>query len=166
MSPQQIEVYRYVMGLHDDILAEGFSNVAITPDVTTTDNLNWWLRHRTHELGIENENHPAIEIQRSPAIMEKYPEETEAFLDDQFKYNIASVVIRRGDIVNCDSHQYAYVLKETDVPEVLNGALRKVNWLQDLIAKEYIVGMTEIFQVLLCHFTSLPCSFDVLYWAD
>ncbi len=24
MSPQQIKVYRYVMGFHDDILAEGF----------------------------------------------------------------------------------------------------------------------------------------------
>ena len=57
--------------------------------------------------------------------MEEYPEETEAFLDDQFKYNIASVVIRRGDIVNCDSHQYACVLKETDVPEVLKEALKK-----------------------------------------
>ena len=162
MSPQQIKVYRYVMGFHDDIFAEGFSNAAITPDVTTTDDLNRWFRHRTHELGIENENHHTIEIQRSPAIMEEYPEETEAFLDDQFKYNIASVVIRRGDIVNCDSHQYACVLKETDVPEVLNGALRKANWLQDLIEKEYIVGMTGIFQVLLCHFTRLPCSFDVL----
>ena len=155
MSPQQIEVFRYVMGLHNDILAEGFSNVAITPDVTTSDDLNWWFRHRMQELGIENENHPTIEIQRSPANMEKYPEEAEAFLGDQFKYNIASVVIRRGDIVNCDSdimmlglvtdsHQYAYVLKknETEVPKVLNEALKKANRLQDLIAKEYKIGRT------------------------
>ena len=47
ISPQQIEVFRYVMGLHNDILAEGFSNAAITPDVTTSDDLNWWFRHRT-----------------------------------------------------------------------------------------------------------------------
>ena len=32
MSPQQIEVFRYVMGLHNDILAEGFSNVAINAE--------------------------------------------------------------------------------------------------------------------------------------
>ena len=155
MSPQQIEVFRYVMGLHNDILAEGFSNVAITPNVTTTEDLNWWLRHRTRELGIENENHPTIEIQRSPENMEKYPEEAEVFLGDQFKYNIASVVIRPGDIVNCDSdimmfglvtdsHQYAYVLEEneTDVLEALNEALRKANEIQDLIAREFKVGRT------------------------
>lgn len=155
MSPQQIEVFRYVMGLHNDILAEGFSNIAITPGVTTTANLNWWFRHRTRELGVEKENHPTIEIQRSPENMEKYPEEAEAFLGDQFKYNIASVVIRPGDIVNCDSdimmfglvtdsHQYAYVLKEneTHAPEALTEALRKANKMQDLIAREFKVGRT------------------------
>ncbi len=155
MSPEQIETYRYVMGLHNDILTEAFSNVAITPDVTTSDDLNWWIRHRARELGIEMENHPTIEIQRSPANMEKYPEEADAFLGNQFKYNIASVVIRRGDVVNCDSdimmlglvtdsHQYAYVLEEdeAEIPEYLNDALRKANQLQDLIAGEYKLGRT------------------------
>ncbi len=36
MGPAQISVYRYVQGVANDLIAEGFSNKVITPDVTTS----------------------------------------------------------------------------------------------------------------------------------
>ncbi len=151
MSPDQIEMFRYVMGVNNDLVAEGFSNIAITPGVTTSDDLNWWFRHRMRELGIEKENHPSIKVRRRPSNIAKYPEAAEEFPSS----NANSVVIRRGDIVACDldinllglvtdTHQFAYVLQEgeSEVPEALAEALIKANRMQDLISKEFVVGRT------------------------
>lgn len=151
MSPDQLTMFKYVMGVNNDIAAEGFSNIAITPGVTTSDDLNWWFRHRMRELGIDKENHPSIRVRRSPKNMNKYPEEADSFPTS----NANSVVIRRGDIVSCDldimllglvtdTHQYAYVLEEdeTEVPRELAEAFIKANKMQDLIAREFIVGRT------------------------
>ena len=41
VSPEQISLYRYVQGVHNDILAEAFSNKVVIPDITTTDDINW-----------------------------------------------------------------------------------------------------------------------------
>ena len=73
MSPQQLDVYRFVQRVASEIIAEGFSNGVVIPGVTTTGDLNWWFRHRMLELGIEHENHPTIGIQRRPEYIEKYP---------------------------------------------------------------------------------------------
>ena len=151
MSPEQIEMFRYVMGVHNDLIAEGFSNVAITPGVTTSDDLNWWFRHRARELSIEMENHPSIRVRRRPTHIEKYPEAAEEFPAS----NRNSVIIRPGDIVSCDMdirllglvtdvHQFAYVLDEgeSEIPQNLVVAFDKANNMQDLISKEFVVGKT------------------------
>ena len=151
MSPDQLEMFKYVMGVNNDLTAEGFSNKAITPGVTTSDDLNWWFRHRMRELGIDKENHPSIRVRRSPKNMKKYPQEADSFPTS----NAISVTIRPGDIVSCDldimllglitdNHQYAYVLDEgeTEVPKELAEAFIKANNMQDLIAKEFRVGRT------------------------
>ena len=61
-GPAQISVYRYVQGVANDIIAEGFSNRAIVPDVTTIEDLNWWFRQKMLHLDIEKENHPTVGI--------------------------------------------------------------------------------------------------------
>ncbi len=154
MGPEQLNLFRYVMGVHNDIIAEGFSNRAVIPGITTTDDLNWWFRHRYLELDIEIENHPSIYVQRNKANIEKYPDPSEAFSGGRTN-NAVNVVIRRGDIVSVDSdimllglvtdsHQFAYVLEgdETEVPAQLAEALLKANKLQDKIALEFKVGRT------------------------
>jgi len=154
MTPEQISVYRHVQGVANEIIAEGFSNSVITPDVTTTDDLNWWFRHRMLELGLEYENHPSIVVQRRPELIAKYDDPPEYFRRGRTS-NGKNVTIRRGDVVSCDtdimllglttdSHQHAYVLLEgeSDVPEAMKEGLRKVNRIQDLFAKEFVLGRT------------------------
>jgi hypothetical protein len=152
--PEQIDVYRYVQGLANDIIAEGFSNAAIIPGVTTTDDLNWWFRQRQLDLDLEYENHPSIRIQRKPANIAKYAADSDVFVRGEVG-NGTNIVIQRGDIITIDadifmlglvtdSHQHAYVLEEgdTDVPDDLKSAIRIVNEMQDKIAAEFKIGRT------------------------
>lgn len=154
MSPEMISVYSHVQRIANEVIAEAYSNEVVTPDVTTTDDLNWWIRHKYLKLDLETENHPTITVQRSDENLAKYDDPPEYFHKGRTR-NGVNVVIRRGDVVSCDtdlfllglvtdSHQHAYVLKkgETDVPEALKEALRKVNRIQDLFRKEFIVGRT------------------------
>jgi hypothetical protein len=158
MGPEQISVYRYVQGVANDIIAEGFSNRAIVPDVTTVEDLNWWFRQKMLDLDIEKENHPSVGIQRQPANIEKYADEdSPEFFRRGRSRNGMNPTIRRGDVISLDSdimllglvtdsHQHAYVLEdgETDVPEPLKEALRKVNRMQDRFAEEFQYGRTGI----------------------
>jgi hypothetical protein len=154
MSPEMISVYSHVQRIANEVIAEAYSNRVVTPDVTTTDDLNWWIRHKYLELDLETENHPTITVQRSDENLAKYDDPPEYFHKGRTR-NGVNVVIRRGDVVSCDtdlfllglvtdSHQHAYVLKkgETDVPKALKEALRKVNRIQDLFRKEFIFGRT------------------------
>jgi len=154
VGPERISVYRHVQRVACEVIAEAFSNRVIIPDVTTTEDVNWWILHKYLELGLDMENWPTIGVQRSDENIAKYDDPPEYFSRGRTN-NGVSVVIRRGDIVSCDtdlylydlitdSHQHAYVLKrgETDVPEPLKQALIKVNKMQDLFLKEFKVGRT------------------------
>ena len=156
----QRSVYRYVTRVMHEVIAEAFSNKVIVPDVTTTDDLNWWMRQRYADLGIEIISHPMITIQRNLAEREKYDDDDEYFrvFDDHFAEEYSPIsglntTIRRGDLIFCDSvarylglmtdtQQSAYVLKlgETEAPEGIKEAFRHVNRFQDLIAEEMKLG--------------------------
>lgn len=152
VTPEQISIYTYVQGLHNDIIAEGYSNAVVVPDVTTTDDLNWWFRQKYLDLDLEIENHPTVIVQRRPELVEKYGTPPGAFRNNRTR-NGVNVIIRRGDVISLDSdimimgvitdsHQHAYVLQEgeTDIPEELNEALRLTNHMQDEFRKSFVVG--------------------------
>ncbi len=152
-SPEEISVFNHVARLAYDIIAEAFSNRVVVPDVTTTDDLNWWIRQRYRELGLETSDHPTITIQRSRLERRKYDENDEHFRIDLPPRNGYNTVIRRGDIIACDTginyfgvgtdtQQVAYVLGEgeTDVPEGLKVALNNTNRLQIHFANAFAAG--------------------------
>ncbi len=156
ISPGQIDAYSYVQGLANDIITEGFSNEVVIPGITTTDDLNWWFRHRYLSLNLEIENHPTVIVKRRPSLIKKYSsiDSPEKFNNGQTQ-NGVNVIIQRGDIISLDSdimlmglvtdsHQHAYVLQnnEEDVPGDLKKALEKVNKMQDLFAGEFRLGRT------------------------
>jgi len=154
VGPERVSVYRHVQRVANEVIAEAFSNRVVIPDVTTTEDLNWWILHKYLELGLDMENYPTVNVQRSDENMARYDDPPEYFHKGKTN-NGVSVVIRRGDIISCDtdlymyglitdSHQHAYVLKkgETDVPEPLKEGLRKVNRIQDLFRKEFVAGRT------------------------
>jgi len=137
-SPQELETYPHIVSIAHAIIAEAFSPVVITPGVTTTDDVVWWLRERTRQLGMTNWFHPTVDIQRPK--------------DSPYK---DSPVIHRGDFLHCDfgivylklctdTQELGYVLKEgeTDAPQGLRDGLAKGNRLQDIEITEMKAGRT------------------------
>jgi Xaa-Pro aminopeptidase len=137
-SPEQLETYPQIVAIAHAIIAEAFSNTVITPGVTTTEDVAWWMRERTRELGMTNWFNPTVDIQR--------PKDS-PFTD--------GTVIHRGDVLHCDfgitylrlctdTQQLAYVLRdgETDAPKGLRDALAQGNRLQDIHLAEMKIGRT------------------------
>ncbi|MFB3854425.1 MAG: M24 family metallopeptidase [Vicinamibacterales bacterium] len=137
-TPQELALYPQVVAVAHSIIAEAFSNRVITPSVTTTDDVVWWMRQRSLELGFTNWFHPSVSIQRPK--------------DSPFG---GSTVIQRGDLLHCDfgivymnlctdTQQQAYVLKEgeTEAPKGLQAALASANRLQDIHMEELRIGRT------------------------
>jgi len=98
-------------------------------------------------------DHPTITIQRSILERPKYVENEEHFRIDIPPRNGYNTVIRRGDIIGCDTginylglgtdtQQVAYVLKkgETNVPKGLKKAIENTGRLQDIFAVEFAHG--------------------------
>ncbi|HEX5724169.1 MAG TPA: M24 family metallopeptidase [Longimicrobiaceae bacterium] len=135
MLPRYVEMQRLV----HRILAEAFSERVITPGVTRTDDVVWWLRQRVVDLGLGTWFHPSVTVQRRGVEMG----------------DSVSPVIRRGDVLhsdfgitvlglNTDTQHMGYVLREgeTDAPAGLYAALRRGNRLQDLLMEEMSPGRT------------------------
>ncbi|MCX7973653.1 MAG: M24 family metallopeptidase [Candidatus Aminicenantes bacterium] len=140
-SPQEISLYRHVVGLGHDLIREFFSNQVIIPDVTTTEEVVWWIRKRLVSLGLEAWFQPSIEIIRSP--------------EKARQFDPRDKVIRRGDVLHCDvgfrylglatdMQHLAYVceLGEEDAPAGLKELLRKGNRLQEILMSEFKEGRT------------------------
>ena len=138
-SPQELSVYRHICGIAHDIITEFYSNKVITPDVTTTEDVVWWIRQKTTDLGLEIWFQPSISIQRHK--------------EEAAKYKDNRKVIRRGDLLHCDvgivylglctdMQWQAYVCKigEDDAPEGLKEALRRTNKLGDIFRNEFKTG--------------------------
>ncbi len=138
-SPRELSIHRHICGIAHDIIGEFFSNRVIVPDITTTDEVVWWIRQKYTDLGVEAWFQPSVSIQRSKKEAAKYPDK--------------NTVIRRGDLLHCDigivylglctdTQQNAYVCKigEEDAPEGLKEALRLGNKLQDIVMAEHKFG--------------------------
>ena len=138
--PEEIEVYPSLVEITHAIVAEAFSSKVITPGITTTDDVAWWMRQKIHDLGLEAWFPPSIDIQA---------------IDQAAEKNEKRKLIKQGDLLHCDIgfyylglatdvQQNAYVLKpgETDAPEGLKAVLADGNKLQDIHAEMMVSGRT------------------------
>lgn len=129
--------YRLIEETVHAIIDEAFSSSVITPGVTTTDDVRWWLREKVQELGMTTWFHPSVSVQRRGDSPE------------------GSVVIERGDLLWCDfgviamrlktdTQHLGYVLREgeTEPPEGLANGLKTSNRLQDILLAEMEPGRT------------------------
>ena len=136
--PAEIEVYHHICAIAHAVIAEAFSNAVITPGVTTTEDVEWWIWEKFRSLGQTTWFNPGISLQRPAASPHK-----------------GSPVIHRGDLLHCDigvnylrlntdTQQHAYVLLpgETDAPPGLKAALAQGNRLQDILLAEMKEGST------------------------
>ncbi|HET7710741.1 MAG TPA: M24 family metallopeptidase [Thermoanaerobaculia bacterium] len=143
-TARELEVYPRIVAIARAVISEAFSDRVITPGVTTTDDVAWYIRQRYSDLNLPIWFMPYVNIQRPG---EKCDAET-AFCG-------TSGVIRPGDVLhtdvgitylrlNTDTQEMGYVLRadETDVPSGLKNAMAAGNRWQDLLTREFVTGRT------------------------
>ena len=128
-------LFSHLTEITHNIIKEAFSTAVITPGVTTTDDVVWWMREKVSSMGLKTWFHPTIDVQRAD------DSDLYAF-DAKQKFDI----IQPGDLVHCDfgitylnlntdCQQLAYVLKpnEVDAPKYLKDGLKAGNLLEDIL---------------------------------
>lgn len=143
-TAMELQAYPSIVALARSVVEEAFSEKVITPGVTTTDDVAWYIRQRYASLGLPIWFMPDVNYQRPGQACEA----TAAFCGEEG-------VIQRGDVLhtdvgitylrlNTDTQEMGYVLRlgETDVPEGLKKALAAGNRWQDLLTSEFVTGRT------------------------
>jgi hypothetical protein len=138
----ELELYPQIVAIARAVIGEAFSARVITPGVTTTDDVAWYIRERYAELGVPVWFMPYVNIQRK---------ETPYELDEPFFG--ARGIIQRGDVLHTDvgitylrlstdTQEMGYVLRpgESGAPEGLVNALRIGNRWQDLLTSQFRTG--------------------------
>ena len=144
---EEMKIYPQIVSIAHHILAEGLSELAIQPGVTTTEDLVWWYRERVNSLKLDTWFHPTVSLQRADAEQADHLR--------TFDKRPAEDIIQPGDLVhvdfgitylrlNTDTQQHAYVLKsgERAAPQYLSQALANANRLQDIFISHFKVGRT------------------------
>jgi Xaa-Pro aminopeptidase len=119
----------------------------VTPGKTTTEDVVWWLRQQSTELGLPVWFHPTVSLQRASS--------GKFYQIKAFSAAKSDNVILPGDLLhvdfgltylrlNSDQQQHAYVLRpgETKAPDYLLSALEKGNQLQDILTSNFKTGRT------------------------
>lgn len=118
------------------IISEAFSNAVITPGITTTEDVVWWLRQKVSDLGMTTWFQPSVSVQRASPVGGDGP-----------------VVIERGDLLwtdfgviamrlKTDTQHMGYVLREgeSEPPAGLMACLAASNRMQDIQLEEMHPG--------------------------
>ncbi|MCP3143059.1 M24 family metallopeptidase [Pyxidicoccus xibeiensis] len=139
-SADEVRFFEDLTKLAWNIIETAFSNQVITPGVTRTRDVQWWMRQRLADLGLDTWFQPSVSVQRQGATEEQLGEDP---------------IIQRGDVLHCDygitalrlntdTQHMGYVLREgeQDVPEGLKAALKTSNRLQDIVFEELRPGRT------------------------
>jgi len=146
-TEREMVIYDQLVDITHDIIAEAFSEKVITPGVTTTSDVVWWMRQKVTDLGLDTWFHPTVDVQRS--------EKDNASKFYSFADKPDDMVILPGDLVHCDfgitylrlntdCQELAYVLKpeETTAPDFLINGLKDGNKVQDFLTSNMKKGMS------------------------
>ncbi len=138
----ELAVYPQVVSLARMVIGEAFSNQVITPGVTSTADVAWYIRQRFAELDLPIWFMPYVNLQRQGQ---------ECAADNPFCGS--SGVIQPGDVLHTDvgicylklctdTQEMAYVLRlgEQQVPSGLRQALRVGNRWQDHLTGAFVTG--------------------------
>ena len=141
----EMEIYKEIVTITKKIINEAFSLKVIQIGKTTTKDLEWWMRQKVTDMGLNTWFHPSVDIQRR----------SEANGDHlrSFSNRPAENIIQKGDLLHCDfgitylrlnsdCQQMAYVLDDNqkEVPLFLKEAFDDANLLQDILTSNFILG--------------------------
>jgi hypothetical protein len=134
--PEMMPRYRKIQETVHAMISQAFSNAVITPGETTTEDVVWWLRQKSQELGYTNWFQPSVDVQRRGGVSGDGP-----------------TIIQPGDLLwtdfgvvamnlHTDTQHLGYVLRpgETEAPEGLKQCLADSNRMQDLLLEEMEPG--------------------------
>jgi len=140
----ELQLYPHIVGIARSVIAEAFSSKVITPGVTTTDDVSWFIRQRFEALGLPIWFMPDVNLQRAEQSCGK---------DSPFCGSEG--VIQRGDVLHTDvgicylklctdTQEMGYVLRlgEQQVPAGLQSALATGNQWQDMLTSNFKTGRT------------------------
>lgn len=146
-TEREMIIYNQLVDITHDIIAEAFSEKVVTPGITTTTDVEWWMRDKVTELGLETWFHPSVDVQRSNEVMGNHLY--------SFSNRPEQMIILPGDLLHCDfgitylrlntdCQELAYVLKpnEKEPPRFLVDALMDGNRVQDIFTNNFIEGAT------------------------
>jgi hypothetical protein len=136
--PEMMPRYRKIQESVHAMISEAFSSSVITPGVTTTEDVVWWLRQKLRDLGYTTWFQTSVDVQRDSSVPSDGP-----------------VVIERGDLLwtdfgvvamnlHTDTQHMGYVLGdgETDAPAGVKQCLANSNRLQDILLEHMEPGLT------------------------
>lgn len=141
-SQKEMQIYPQIVRIAHEIIAEGFSDSAIQPGVTTTEDVVWWYREKIKELKLDTWFHPSVSIQRADPesfdhlrTFDSRPGENVIIPGDLLHVDFGIKYLR----LNTDTQQHAYVLRpgETEVPDYLVKAFKNGNRLQDIFTNNF-----------------------------
>ena len=141
-TEREMQIYPQLVRMTHAIIAEAFSTAVITPGITTSDDVAWWMRQRISDLGLETWFHPTVSIQRNDGgDVDVSATSAEPSTGD---------IIREGDLLHCDFgisylrlntdvQEHAYVLRagETEVPAGIVAAFTRASRLQDILTGQF-----------------------------
>ena len=146
-TEREMIIYNQLVDITHDIISEAFSEKVITPGVTTTTEVEWWMRQKVTDLGLETWFHPTVDVQRTSEELVSHLYSFSGRPDDK--------VIVPGDLLHCDfgitylrlntdCQELAYVLKpkEKSAPTFLVAGLKDGNRVQDFLTRNMVTGRT------------------------
>ncbi|QCX00177.1 aminopeptidase P family protein [Aggregatimonas sangjinii] len=146
-TEREMIIYDQLVDITHDIIAEAFSEKVITPGITTTTEVEWWMRQKVTDLGLETWFHPTVDVQRTSEELVSHLYSFSGRPDD--------MVIVPGDLLHCDfgitylrlntdCQELAYVLRpeEESAPDYLIQGLRDGNRVQDFLTQNMVAGRT------------------------
>ncbi len=165
-TPSEQAVYPHIDSIARGVIAEAFSGRVITPGVTTTDEVAWYIRERFESLGLRPWFMATVDRQRAgePCAVGG----TGGHCGDEGRIETGDVL--HTDVGFCylklctDTQEMAYVLKagEEDVPAGLKSALSNGNRWQDILTGSFHEGRSgnEILSATIkgCAAAGLTCS--------
>ena len=144
-TEREMIIFNQLVDVTHDIIAEAFSEKVITPGVTKTTDVVWWMRQKVTDMGLETWFHPTVDVQRTSN------ENDASFYS--FSDKPDAMIIMPGDLLHCDfgitylrlntdCQELAYVLRpeEKQAPDYLVNALKDGNRVQDFLTSNMKEG--------------------------
>ncbi|HVR44296.1 MAG TPA: Xaa-Pro aminopeptidase [Thermoanaerobaculia bacterium] len=140
----ELEAYPDIVAIARGVVAEAFSDRVITPGVTTTDDVAWYIRQRYDDLGLPIWFMPYVNLQRkgeAPSFETPFYGESGVILRGDVLHTDVGITYLR---LNTDTQEMGYVLRlgESEVPEGLKRALAAGNRWQDILTSNFVSGRT------------------------